>query len=154
LGAANFYHVTQSPLETVLANLLTRALAQGWRVELRGGDAGRLGWLDQWLWEHPEDGFLPHGLAGGAHDGLQPVLLGTDPAVQSAGRFEALMALDGAAVSPEEIAARERVWILFDGRDGAATQTARDQWKALTGAGAQAAYWAEEDGRWQKKAES
>ncbi|PCD75829.1 DNA polymerase III subunit chi [Pseudothioclava arenosa] len=152
MGAANFYHVTESPLEAVVANLLSRALDQGWRIELRGGDPARLAWLDQWLWEKtPEDGFLPHGLAGGPQDAHQPVLLGTAPAP---GAFDALMALDGAEVSAEEIAARERVWILFDGRDEAATQAARGQWKALTGAGAQAAYWAEEAGRWQKKAES
>ena len=163
MGAANFYHVTESPLETVVASLLGRALDQGWRVELRGGDPARLGWLDQWLWEHPEDGFLPHGLAGGPHDGLQGALSiwTTRPRLRSVacgapapGAFDALMTLDGAGVSAEEIAARERVWILFDGRDAAATQAARVQWKALTGAGAQAAYWAEEAGRWIKKAES
>lgn len=152
MGAANFYHVTESPLEAVVANLLGRALDQGWRVELRGGDPARLGWLDQWLWEHPEDGFLPHGMAGGPQDGQQPVLLGTAPAP---GAFDALMALDGAEVSAEEVATRERVWILFVGeKDDPTVVRARVQWKDLTGAGAKAAYWVESEGRWQKKAES
>jgi len=32
--------------------------------------------------------------------------------------------------------------------------TARAQWRSLTGAGIAAEYWSEESGRWQKKAES
>jgi DNA polymerase-3 subunit chi len=63
------------------------------------------------------------------------------------------MTLDGAEVTPAEVAAAERVWILFDGRDETAVARARDQWKALTGAGTAAQYWSEESGRWQKKAE-
>ncbi|PTV94882.1 DNA polymerase III chi subunit [Rhodobacter aestuarii] len=147
---ALFYHVTQSPIEVVVTNLLTRALGQGWRVELRGQDPARMDWFDQKLWLGAEEDFLPHGMAGGPHDDLQPVLLTTAP--QSQGR-QAVMTLEGAPVTPEEVAALERVWILFDGRSEPAVQVARDQWRALTGAGVQAQYWAEEDGRWQKKAE-
>ena len=151
MGAANFYHVTHSAVESVVENLLGRALGQGWRVELRGREAGRMGWFDQKLWLGRDDGFLPHGLAGGPHDALQPVLLTTAPA---AGEFHALMSIDGAEVSPDETGARERVWILFDGNDPAAVDHARGQWRALTGAGVSAQYWSEESGRWQMKAES
>ena len=147
---ALFYHVTQSPVEGVVETLLTRALAQGWRVELRGVSPERMDWLDQKLWLGPEEEFLPHGLAGGPHDALQPVLLTTTPRPE--GR-QAVMTLDGAEVTPGEVAAAERVWILFDGRDEVAVARARDQWKALTGAGTAAQYWSEESGRWQKKAE-
>ncbi|MDF1621328.1 DNA polymerase III subunit chi [Pseudothioclava nitratireducens] len=150
MGAANFYHITESPVEEVVRNLLSRAHAQGWRVEMRGRDAGRMDWFDQRLWGGG-DSFLPHGRAGGPHDALQPILLTTAPGTEP---VEAVLSVDGAEVTPEEIAARERVWILFDGHDQAALQHARTQWKALTAAGAQAAYWAEEGGRWEKKAES
>ena len=64
------------------------------------------------------------------------------------------MAVDGAEVSAQEVQALERVCILFDGNDTAAVQAARDQWKALTGAGCAAQYWSEETGRWEKKAET
>ncbi len=147
---ALFYHVTQSALETVAETLLTRALAQGWRVELRGATPDRMAWLDEKLWLGPEESFLPHGLAGGAHDDLQPVLLTTTPNAQ--GR-QAVMTVEGAEVAPEEVARLERVWVLFDGRDEAAVHRAREQWKALTGAGASAQYWSEQSGRWEKKAE-
>jgi DNA polymerase-3 subunit chi len=147
---ALFYHVTQSPVEAVVETLLTRALSQGWRVELRGVSPERMEWYDQKLWLGPEDSFLPHGLAGGPHDALQPVLLTLSPTPE--GR-QAVMTLDGAEVSAAEVAGAERVWILFDGRDEAAVAQARTQWKALTGAGARAQYWSEESGRWEKKAE-
>lgn len=147
---ALFYHVTQSAPEAVVETLLTRALGQGWKVELRGVSAERMAWLDGRLWQGPEESFLPHGLAGGPHDDLQPVLLTTQPRPE--GR-QALMVLEGAEVSAAEVAAAERVWILFDGRDEVALHRARDQWKALTGAGASAQYWSEEGGRWAKKAE-
>ncbi|MBD3786909.1 MAG: DNA polymerase III subunit chi [Sphingomonadales bacterium] len=148
---ALFYHVTRSAVDEVVATLLTRALAQGWRVELRGRTGPAMDWLDEKLWLGPEEGFLPHGRAGGPHDDLQPALLTT---ARAAGDFAALMTLEGAEVSAAEVAARERVWILFDGRDPAAVQGARAQWKALTAAGAPAQYWSEEGGRWEKKAES
>ena len=152
MGAAFFYHLTQRPLEATLPLLLEKSLAAGWRVAVRGTDPGRMDWLDQRLWMGPEDGFLPHGQAGGKHDALQPVLLTVqeelpnDPAC--------LMAVDGAQVAPEEVNRLERVCILFDGHDGMALDAARGQWRALTGAGCKAQYWSEESGRWEKKAEA
>ena len=152
MGAALFYHLTRRPLEATLPVLLGKALEAGWRVELRGTDAARLAHLDAALWATPEDGFLPHGLAGGDHDADQPILLTTGGG--AANGANCVMAVDGAEVAPGELAALHRAWILFDGHDGAAVQAARGQWKTLTGAGCAAQYWSEESGRWEMKAES
>ncbi|MFY9211474.1 MAG: DNA polymerase III subunit chi [Aestuariivita sp.] len=151
MGAAYFYHLTNRPLEATLPMLLERARAAGWRVAVRGPERARLEWLDERLWLGAEDGFLAHGIEGGAHDADQPILLtqglaGNDPAC--------LMTFDGADVGPEEVQALERVCVLFDGNDEHALQTARGQWKALTTAGCSAQYWSEESGRWEKKAEA
>ncbi|AMY68970.1 DNA polymerase III subunit chi [Frigidibacter mobilis] len=148
---ALFYHLTRSTLEQTAETILQRALKQGWRVTLRGSDAGVLGRLDAALWAGDEAGFLPHGLAGGPHDADQPVLLTTGPGLPN--DPQALMAIGGAPVQPGEVAALSRVWILFDGGDPAALAAARSQWRELTGAGAAAQYWSEEGGGWQKKAE-
>lgn len=150
MGAAYFYHLTRAPLEVTLPVLLEKALSAGWRVAVRGTDADRLDWLDQKLWTG--DGFLPHGRAGGEHDADQPVLLTTESAAPNGAAC--LMAVDGAEVTPGEVAAMERVCILFDGHDPAAVEAARGQWRALTEAGCAAKYWSEESGRWQMKAES
>ncbi len=110
-----------------------------------------MAWLDEKLWLGPEDGFLPHGIAGGPADADQPVLLTT--AADLPNGAVCLMTVDGAEVSKDEVQAMERVCVLFDGNDPAAVQAARVQWKTLTDAGCSAQYWSEESGRWEKKAE-
>ncbi|WP_299785602.1 DNA polymerase III subunit chi [uncultured Marivita sp.] len=152
MGAAYFYHLTQKPLEATLPMLLGKALGAGWRVAVRGTDAARMEWLDQKLWLGPEDGFLPHGIAGGPHDAAQPVLLTV--AKEAANDPQCLMTVDGADVAPDEVQTLERVCVLFDGNDPVAVDVARGQWRSLTGAGCSAQYWSEESGRWEKKAET
>ncbi len=151
MGAAYFYHLTRNPVDVTLPMLLGKAQQAGWRVAVRGTDADRLQWLDERLWLGPEDGFLPHGMAGGPHDAHQPILLTLDHAANDAA---CLMSVDGAVVAPDELQRLERVCILFDGNDDQAVQAARGQWKSLTEAGCAAQYWSEESGRWEKKAEA
>ena len=133
MGNAMFYHLTRSPAETLLPVLIGKAMEAGWRVELRGTDAARMDRLDQMLWQG--DGFLPHGLAGGPHDARQPVLLTHGAQARGANAPACLVTVDGATVDPAECADLQRICILFDGGDPAATDYARDQWRALTGAG-------------------
>ncbi|MFD3189717.1 DNA polymerase III subunit chi [Sedimentitalea sp. HM32M-2] len=151
MGAAYFYHLTRHSMDQTLSVLLGKARQAGWRIAVRGTDPDRMAWLDEKLWLGPEDGFLPHGLAGGAHDADQPILLTTG--VQAANAPECLFAVDGAEVGAPEVAALERVCILFDGNDEQAVQHARVQWKTLTDAGCSAQYWSEAAGHWEKKAE-
>ncbi|WP_179380529.1 DNA polymerase III subunit chi [Jannaschia marina] len=146
MGDVYFYHLTRNAVDVTLASLLNRSLAQSWRVAVRGGDPARLDWLDGRLWQG--DGFLPHGLAGGPHDARQPILLTTGAADDR----ECLMAVDGAEVTPAEVAEKTRTCILFDGTDGEAVARARTQWKTLTDAGCAARYWSEESGKWEEKA--
>lgn len=147
MGEAFFYHMTRTPLEETLPTLLGKAREAGWRVVVRGQSAERMRWLDERLWLG--EGFLPHGVAGGPHDADQPILLTTGDEVA-----ECLVSMDGAAVAPGEAAETTRVMILFDGNDAAAVDVARDQWRAMTGAGIVAKYWSQESGRWALKAES
>lgn len=144
-----FYHLTRSGPEEVLALILPRALAAGWRVMVRSNDAERLDRLDARLWLEPEDGFLPHGVEGRPSDADQPVLLGQGPAVN---RAQGVVLLDGAAPLPGE-EALERLWVLFDGSDEAAVRAARGLWGRITGLGMAAQYWSEETGRWVMKTE-
>lgn len=151
MGAVYFYHMTQTPLEATLPALLEKSLAAGWRVLVRGTRAAELERLDELLWLRPEDGFLPHGLAGDQRDADQPVLLGIDTPL--AGR-DALICVDGARVDPAEVSDLTRASLLFDGGDAAAVDAARAQWRAVTAAGVSAQYWSQESGRWEKKAEA
>ncbi len=149
MGAAYFYHLTERPLEATLPVLASKALEAGWRVAGRGRDKALLERLDRQLWQG--EGFLPHGLGGGPHDAEQPVLLTTEGAQNGA---TCIMSVDGAEVTADEVTSCDRVCILFDGADAAALDRAREQWRSLTEAGSVAQYWAEEGGRWVKKAES
>lgn len=152
MGAVYFYHLTRAPLEVTLRLLLEKSLAAGWRVAVRGRSDDLMDRLDQQLWLTPEDGFLPHGRAGGAHEADQPVLLTTERVAPN--DPTCLISVEGAALDPDEVAPLARAMVLFDGHDTAAVQAAREQWKTLTAAGLAAQYWSEESGKWEKKAEA
>ena len=150
MGAAYFYHLTQSTLDTALHKLLPRALGAGWKVEIRGTELDRLKQLDGRLWEGPVDGFLAHGIAGQDTDPYQPILLSVGSSGQPCG---CIMTIDGADISAEEVNVSDRVCVMFDGSDDRALKQARVQWKTLTDAGCSAQYWSEASGIWEKKAE-
>ena len=152
MGAAYFYHLTQASLEQTLPMLLEKSRAAGWRVEVRGVEAAAMARLDQALWAGPADAFLAHGLAGGAHDAEQPILLTTGGGAANGARC--VMAVHGADVSADEVSAADRVCILFDGNDADAVARARVQWKTLADAGCAAQYWSQDSGRWEMKAET
>lgn len=141
-----FYHLTHSRPAQTLSAILPRAVAMGWRVMLRGTDAGRIADLDAALWQ--TDGFLPHGIVGGLYDGDQPILLGDGGLADG---IRALALVDGAKCTVAEAMALERVWILFDGNDPMALDTARAQWREITAAKINAQYWSEDSGKWEKK---
>lgn len=148
MPAARFYHLTDIQPEGLLPSLIARAFEAGMTVALRGTDRDRMAALDLALWSW--DGFVPHGMAGGAHDADQPVLMvwDTTPAPNLPNAPKCLIALDGCDVGLDEAQTLERVLILFDGSDPAALDVARGQWRALTGAGVPAEYWNRESGRW------
>ncbi len=151
MGAVYFYHLTSSPLEVALGLLIGRARGAGWRVAVRGRDAERMAWLDARLWLGTDDGFVPHGIAGGPHDARQPVLLTT--AGDCPNGAECLMVVDRAEPEPGELARFERVCVIFEGGDAEAVEAARALWRREVEAGASAQYWAEGAGGWEKRAE-
>lgn len=150
-GRAVFYHLTRSGLEETLLMILSRARQTGWRVMVRGTNVAALNALDARLWvASGEDGFLPHGLEGGAFDGAQPILIGIG--ALDADR-QGIVLIDGAETSALEAKELQRVWVLFDGGDEAQLTNARTLWTKLTGDGMAAQYWSEESGRWVMKVE-
>ncbi|WP_371171005.1 DNA polymerase III subunit chi [Aliiroseovarius sp. 2305UL8-7] len=147
-----FYHMTRTPLEGTLPILLQKSLDAGWRVCVRGQNIERLQRLDEILWTGAEEGFLPHGLAGGAHDADQPILLTTS--TEALNIPNALISVDGAEVNEADMTGLTRVSVLFDGNDADAVAHARAQWKSVVAAGCVAKYWSQEDGPWAMKASS
>ena len=149
MGEVYFYQLTERPLEATLPTLLNKSLSAGWRVAVRAKDVALVNRLDDALWNG--DGFLPHGKDGGPHDADQPILITTGEDTNTAA---CLMIVGGATFEIEEIASKQRVCVLFDGADPSSLDHARGQWRTVTAAGIGAQYWADEGGRWTKKAEN
>jgi len=143
-----FYHLTRQSVDQALRPLLAKCAGQGWRVAVQGSRADYIKWLDDKLWLGPDDGFSPHGVAGGVHDAHQPVLL-SDTTMGPG--FDCLISVDMAEVPADAVAQHKRVCILFDASDDAAMTVARGQWSRLTDAGCVAKYWSEESGKWELK---
>ena len=61
---------------------------------------------------------------------------------------EALFLVDGAEV--EDLSGFQRCSVLFDGKDEAALQAARAQWRRFRDAGVSAAYWRQGETGWEK----
>lgn len=155
MGTIRFYHLKRGALDATVRTLSEKALAGGLRVEVRVPSPARADWLDARLWLGPEDGFLPHGRAGGLFDDRQPVLVTVDAAepASPAPPDRCLMCLDGVTPDPAEAATLDRVFLLFEDSDGAAVAGARSQWKTLQGiAGAALEYWSDGSGSWAREA--
>ena len=146
-----FYHLTQKTVEDTLVPLIGRSLDAGWGVHIVGRSRGYLEWLDEKLWQGPDDGFLAHGLSGGPHDDLQPVLLAQDLPSNADG---CLFLVEGQNPSSDAIAGWRRVCVVFDGGDGEQLSNARALWKSYQSSGLALKYWSDETGRWAMKAEA
>jgi DNA polymerase III subunit chi len=143
----DFYHLTRVPLERALPRIAERVVADGGRLLIVAADAEQRARLDQLLWSHAPDSFLPHGQAGGEDDARQPILISAEPNAVNGARNIALT--DG--LWREEALAYDRVFHLFDEER---IVEARAAWKSLAEReGVQRRYWKQDDsGRWQQAA--
>ena len=142
----DFYQLGGSPPDQVIASIAEKILAQDGRLLVVAADDGALVRLDRQLWDSGPGSFLPHGIAGGADDVRQPILLSSSPDVPNLARN--LLIADGEW--REAALAYDRAFYLFDGDtlDGA-----RLAWKLLAGRdGVERRYWAQADGRWKQQA--
>jgi DNA polymerase-3 subunit chi len=132
-----FYHLERSTLDQVLPELLEKTLARGWKAIVRSPELERIEHLDGWLWSYRDASFLPHGVDDEPLAARQPILL--TRRVDNPNGAQVLFLLDGAEAGPLE--GVSRCILLFDGRDDAATQQARERWKGFKGSGHAVSYW-------------
>jgi DNA polymerase-3 subunit chi len=142
----DFYQLAGSSAEQVIASLAEKILGADGRLLIVAGDEAYLARLDRILWDQGADSFMPHGIAGGTDDARQPILLSTSPDAPNLARN--MLIADGewrdAALT------YDRSFYLFD---EATLDGARFAWKLLAGReGVERRYWAQEDGKWVKKA--
>lgn len=151
-GQVLFYHLSERPLEAAAPEILEKCLERGWSVTVRTSGPARVSALDAALWTYRDDSFLPHGTAGQGHDARQPIYLTAGP--ETPNDPQVLMLVDGAVADSSEMAGRERTVLMFDGHDDDAVARARSAWREAVAEGLKAVYWAQEGGRWIKRAES
>ena len=144
-----FYHLKGQTLEQVLPTLLQKSLERGWRVVVQASSDERIEVLDAHLWTWRDDTFLPHGTWRDSEAAEQPILLTVNE--ENPNGAAARFLVEGASM-PDNVAAYERVVVLFDGADPDAVETARARWSEAKAAGFDVTYWqADEKGRWQRQ---
>ncbi|WP_339948715.1 DNA polymerase III subunit chi [uncultured Albimonas sp.] len=152
MAEAWFYHLTDTALEAAAPEILEKCLARGWRVCLRAGSTARVSALNLHLWTYREEGFLPHGAPEDGFAQAQPIYLTAGRETPNAPHV--LMLVDGAAPDVPEFGSFERVVLMFDDADAPAKERARAAWREVASGGMKAVYWAQDGGRWVKRAES
>ena len=75
----DFYQLAGTPPERVIASIAEKVLGADGRLLIVAEDEFFLARLDRMLVGPGAASFLPHGLAGGADDARQPILLSTSP---------------------------------------------------------------------------
>ena len=148
MAEVGFYHLTATPLERALPQLLERALAQGHRIVVMAGSDERVAALDAALWSYSDASFLPHGTAQSGHAARQPVFL--TAADENPNAATMLVLVDGAA--SQHLGEFKRVCDMFDGNDAEAVEAARGRWRTAAAAGHTTAYWQQTAGGWEKRA--
>ena len=144
----DFYQLSQGTPDKALAMLARAALRQGERMLIVAEDESRFAAIGDALWTEFPDTFLAHGIAGGPDDARQPILL--SHAAQAANGARFMVLADGVWREGEDADAFDRVFYVFDETTiGEARATF-----AMLGKreGTERHYWAQEDGRWVKKA--
>ncbi|HEX6784582.1 MAG TPA: DNA polymerase III subunit chi [Sphingomicrobium sp.] len=142
----DFYQLAGTPVEQVIASLAGRVVESDGRLLIVAADEAFLARLDRILWDQGSSSFLPHGLAGSADDASQPILLSTNPDAPNQARN--MLIADG--IWREAALSYDRSFYLFG---DSTLEAARLAWKLLSGReGVERRYWAQEEGKWVKKA--
>jgi DNA polymerase-3 subunit chi len=141
----DFYQLAGTPAEQVIASIADKVLGGDGRLLIVAEDEAFLAKLDRILWDEGATSFLPHGLAGGADDARQPILLSTSPDAPNQARN--ILIADGNW--REAALTFDRSFYVFD---DSTLEGARLTWKLLAGReGVERRYWAREDGKWVRK---
>ena len=148
-----FYHLERRALEEILPGLVEKSLERGWRALIRTDSAERSDALDSLLWTYDEQSFLPHAQGGDGEAARQPVLITVEEENPIGAKI--LFCVGGAQPSDwsdARLSDLARIVLMFDGRDSAALNAARQAWKAAMASGHEVTYWKESpSGKFEKQ---
>ena len=142
----DFWQLSRDPVERVVALIAERARGAGQKLLVVAEDPERRAAMSRALWETNPEAFLANGDATAPHAARQPILLSPSCEPENGARY--LVLADGNWRDGAEVF--ERVFLLF-GEAGA--EAARGVWRQFDGRkDIQRGYFAQEDGKWVKKA--
>ena len=142
----DFYQLAGTAPEPIIASLAEKVLGSEGRLLIVAEDEKFLARLDRLLWDQDPTSFLPHGVAGGAEDARQPILLSTSADAPNLARN--MLIADG--LWRDAALSYERSFYLFD---NSTLEGARLAWKLLAGReGVERRYWAQTAGKWKQQA--
>jgi DNA polymerase-3 subunit chi len=150
----NFYQVageTPSKVDSALPSLLNNLLDKGHRVVLRCPSLERRDRLNNMLWDFIPESFLPHGVAEDGRSEKQPVFLTCDDTnPNNADICIAIGGVLGTEPNLKDVSSFTMVLDIFNSSQ-AQTKNARLRWKHLKEQEADLAFFAQIEGKWQKK---
>jgi DNA polymerase-3 subunit chi len=142
----DFWQLSRDPIERVVALIAERTLGAKEKLLVVAEDDTRRAAIGRALWEARPEAFLANGEADAPHAERQPILL--SPRCEAANAARYVVLADGAWRAEAE--GFERAFLLFD---EAATPAARAVWRQFDGRDdVERNYYAQEDGKWVKKA--
>lgn len=145
----DFYHLTASPVERALPQLLERVVKSGRRAVVMAASEERVEAFNNLLWTYDPDSWLPHGSRKDGAADRHPVWITEREENPNAATI--LVLTDGmdADFAPKF----ERCLDLFDGGNDVAMQAARERWKKAKDRGDELHYWRQNpNGGWTEQA--
>jgi DNA polymerase-3 subunit chi len=144
-----FYHLSRATPAQILPELLVRARAKGHKVMVRCGSQSEADGLNDALWLHPADSFLPHDLSNSKDAANQSILVGA--CLDNPHGADVLFLMPGATTD------LDGDWslccTLLDGSNPEDIATGRANWKQWKDSGHTLTYWQQsEQGKWEQKA--
>ncbi len=146
----SFYHLTTTPLEKGLPQLLFKIIGADHRVVLRVPDEETMQLLDKVIWTFSTNKFVPHGTMHEQHKERQPVYITTED--ECPNNADILVTVGN--LEPENISNYKKYLFVFDGKDDALIEYARERWKQYAANDdTKLTYWKQDaSGAWQQGA--
>ena len=142
----DFWQLSRDPVEKVVGLIAERTRGAGGKLLVVAADDAQRAAVGEALWDAKPAAFLANGEADAPHAPRQPILLSRECAAANGARY--LVLADGEWRDDAE--GFERVFLLFG---DAAVEAARTVWRKFDGReDVERSYYAQEDGKWVKKA--
>lgn len=138
----DFYHLTSSPVDRALPQLLERVVKSGAKAVVMAASDERVEAFNNLLWTYDPDSWLPHGSKKDGTPERHPIWI-TDREENPNGA-SILVLTDG--MDAEFKPAFDRCLDLFDGGNDVALTAARARWKKAKEQGHDLHYWQQKPG--------